>query len=219
MSGWRDFSKNSVRRDGLRRRQQALKFLQGIKVWQLTLILLVFVMLAAIFLRLNNIGMIERRIDLIEADKTGEISQVQEAALNLQNYVTRRMNTATGRVALQTLYDQAMEAALAAAKPPEISDELYNIAQDECRPVLRAGRVESWMECIAERSGIESFNPDQVRAISPDAFYIEFVSPVVSFDAAGITVLICFLIGFIIASRIIVVVILHIILKIRYKTD
>ena len=219
MSGWKNFSKNNSRRKKKQQRRRFLKLLQSVKVWQLSLILLIFVMLAAIFLRLNNIGMIDRRIDLIEADKTGEISQIKEAALSLQNYVARHMNTATGRVALQTLYDQEMETALAAAKPPEISEELYNIAQDECRPVLRTGNVESWMDCIAEKSGIEYFDSDQIRTILPDAFYIEFISPVLSFDAAGITVIICFLIGFIIIFRIISVLILRVILKIRYKID
>ena len=57
-------------------------------------------------------------------------------ARKLQRYVAGHMNTTTGRVALQTLYNQAAQKALEEAKPAEVDSSGYNLAANACRSQL-----------------------------------------------------------------------------------
>ena len=218
MQGWQGFSKGSPwRTHYIRRNRRVLKFLRNIKDWQLFVILLIFTMLAAIFLRLNNIGMIELRSGLIDADKTGDIVQIKTAAVKLQNYVSRHMNTDTGRVALQTLYSDAAQAAIDAAKPGDVDSNLYQRVTEECIPARHTGGTRAWAKCIADRIGTSLVDEKKVDAISPDAFYVDFAAPIISFDLAGITILISLLLLFIIILRLVLIIILKIVLKIKYN--
>ncbi|MCL1876738.1 hypothetical protein FWF74_01770 [Candidatus Saccharibacteria bacterium] len=219
MRGWQQLSKNSPwRTHDLRRDRRLLKILREIKDWQLLVILLILAMLTAIFLRLNNIGMVELRAELIKIDKTGNIAQVKTAAVKLQNYVTKHMNTDTGRVALQTLYNNAAQAAINAARPKDVDTTLYQRVTEECIPQRYSGGTRAWAQCVANRIGTTLVEEQNVEAVSPDAYYVDFASPVFSFDLAGIMVLICCLLVFIVIFRLILVVILRIILKIKYHT-
>lgn len=218
MKGWRQFLKHDARRTtDLRRNRRMLRFLREIKTWQLALILLIFLLLALVFLRLNYIGMIELVTDLKNADRTGDIAQVESAALRLQNYVTKHMNAAPDRVALQTLYEQAAQAAIDAARPQEVDPELYQRTTAECAPQRYSGGTRAWAQCIADRIGTTLVEEEKVIAVSPYAYYVNFASPILSFDAAGITVLICYLLAFIIVLRLVMIAILHAILRLKYR--
>ncbi|MDR0957509.1 MAG: hypothetical protein LBM09_02970 [Candidatus Nomurabacteria bacterium] len=219
MKGWKQAFKNEPwRTDDLKRDRRILKWLRNIRVWQLAVILLILAMLAAIFLRLNNIGMMELRAALIKADTTGDAKAVQNAAVKLQNYTAHHMNTYTGRVALQTLYDDAVQKAIDKAKPVEIDASLYKRISEECYPArLNGGGSRAQAQCISEKIGVSLVNVENVEVISPDAFYVEFAPTRISFDAAGITVMLCYFVIFIIIVRIISTIILRIILKIKYR--
>ena len=51
--------------------RRAIRRLEEIKTWQLVILLVMASFVSATFLRLNNIGMIERRDAVINADKEG----------------------------------------------------------------------------------------------------------------------------------------------------
>jgi uncharacterized integral membrane protein len=217
MKGWSHFSGNNPdRSDKIRFDRRVLKFLKTIKTWQLLIVLLFFIMLAAIFLRLNNLGMMERRDTLIEADKTGDIYKVQEAARVLQNYVAHHMNTQTGRVALQTLYDQDFKKIVEANKTPEVENGDYQAAMVRCRQIYPRGGT-NWAKCVADSVGVSEVNITTEPLPSPDAYYVNYVPARWSFDPAGASVLACFLLGLTIIFRLIFILILKIILKFKYR--
>jgi hypothetical protein len=173
-------------------------------------------MLAAIFLRLNNLGMMDRREALIEADKTGDITKVQEAARNLQNYVAHHMNTSTGRVALQTLYDQDFNKIVEANKLPEVENGDYQSAMVKCRQMYPRGGT-NWAKCVADSVGVSEVDITTEPLPSPDAYYISYVSARLSFDMAGASVAVCFVMIIAIIFRLIFIIVLKIILKFKYR--
>ena len=161
-------------------------------VWSiLVLLAAVLAILSAVFLRQNNLNMAQLRDELVTADETGDIEQVQLAAQRLQNYVAHHMHTMTGRIALQTLYEQAAEQAMEASKPPEISTDIYMQATNDCKPQLAYG-YRSWASCVATKVGLNSTTTlavaDEV-APDPDLYYVEYAPVRWSADLAGICLL------------------------------
>jgi hypothetical protein len=219
MKGWRNHFRDKA---SLLRDRRWLRRLTNVKTWQLLIVLLVFVMLTAIFLRLNNLNMVEYRAALTAADKTGDIAKVQTAAKNLQNYVAHHMNTSTGRTALQSLYDQAAKATIEASRPPEIPVDVHARAQEECMPNFRRYGYVAWTNCVSEKVGVNSItdlNQNQQPPPSADAYYVEYASARWSFDLAGISLLICLLLAFAIVLRLVLTIILRITLKLKYRSE
>jgi hypothetical protein len=217
MKGWRrNYEDNPDRSDKIRFDRRVLRALKRIKTWQLLVILLLFIMLAAIFLRLNNLSMVERRDALIEADKTGDVTNVQDAAKNLQNYVAHHMNTSTGRVALQTLYDEDFNKIVEANRQPEVENGDYQNAAVKCRQIYSRGGP-NWAKCVADAVGVSEVDITTESLPSPDAYYVSYVPARWSFDPAGLSVLACFLLIIIIIVRLIFVLVLKIILKFKYR--
>lgn len=69
------------------KRQQygrGLKRLQQVKTWQLVLVLVLILFVTATFLRLNNIGMIQRRDAVLSADKQGNEDVLRNRLYDLQ---------------------------------------------------------------------------------------------------------------------------------------
>src|SRR5690606_6204000 len=94
-------------KSAIRRQMYRLK---RIKTWQLIVIFVLMLVLSATFLRLNNIGMIERRDAVIAADKTGDSFSIQNRIYDLQEYSSSRMNASTGPVYLTEQYKRDTEA-------------------------------------------------------------------------------------------------------------
>ena len=204
--------------DNVRRTERILKFFKNIKTWQLFLLLVLAIMLAVIFLRLNSIGAIERYEALKSADKTGDVAKVEAAAKNLQNYVTRHMNSTVPAVALNTLYEQAVQEALDVAKTDDIDETLYQKVTEECASVWYSGGSKARAKCIAERIGTSTVEYSEPELITPDAFYVQYASARWSPDAAGFMVLLCFILTITIIVRIIAVVLLKIVLRFKYRS-
>ena len=185
-------------------------------VWVALIVLaIILVPLTALLLRQNNLNMVELRNQLVETDKTGDVAQVESAARKLQNYVAHHMNTATGRVALQTLYDQAADQAMEASKPPEISSDIYQQATNDCRPQLVNYGYRAWASCVATRVGLNSATTLAVAddvAPDPDLYYVDFAPARWSADPAGL----CMLALIIILLVLIVKLLLAIISKLYY---
>lgn len=222
MKGWNYQRKTRFdpnRGANAKRDRRLLKFLTSIKTWQLVLLFVLSVMVSVICLRLNNLGALDRYDALRKADKTGNVVSVETAAKELQSYVTKHMNSTVPRVALQTLYEQAAQAALDAAKPEDIDNTLYQRVTEECASAWYSGGSRARARCISEKigaSGASGF--DEAESISPDAYYVEYASARWSFDAAGISLLITIALAAIIILRIIIMVILRVVLRFKYRS-
>lgn len=217
MKGWRrNYEDNPGRGDKVRFDRRVLRSLKHIKTWQLALILLLFIMLSAIFLRLNNLNMMEKREALEQADESGDIVKVEEAARQLQNYVAHHMNTSTGRVPLQTLYDRDFNKITEANKVPEVENGDYQAAMVRCRQSYPRGG-QNWAKCVANSVGVSEVNITTEPLPSPDAYYVSYLPARISFDLAGFSVLGCLLLILVIILRLIFILILKIILKFKYR--
>jgi hypothetical protein len=73
--------------------KQSIKNLQRIKTWQLIVLLIISGFVSATFLRLNNIGMIERREGVLSADAQGDEQVIIKRLYDLQRHVSAHMNT------------------------------------------------------------------------------------------------------------------------------
>ena len=154
-------------------------------IWFLLVISLAGLAVAgAFFLRQNNLNMVKLRDELAQADKSGKVEVVNQAARKLQRYVAGHMNTTTGRIALQTLYNQAAQKALEEAKPAEVDSSGYNLAANACRSQLTSYGYQSWAGCVANRVGIRQTTELAGATMpDPDLYYVARWSP----DFAGIT--------------------------------
>ncbi|MDO4271623.1 MAG: hypothetical protein Q4C83_01405 [Candidatus Saccharibacteria bacterium] len=181
-------------------------------------------LMATFCLRQNNLNMAKLRDQLAQADETGEVAQVQSAARKLQNYVAHHMNTTTGKLALQTLYNQAAEQAMEESRPPEIDTTLYNQATNDCRPQLTNYGYRAWASCVATKVGINataSYVTAESVAPDPDLYYVEYVPARWSFDLAGISLLFFIVVMAAITARLVIWAchkLVHIYKKSRTKT-
>ena len=74
------------------------------------MILLVMVgFISATFLRLNNVGMVERRQAVENADKAGDVAALTQRLYDLQRYVASHMNAHPGKIALDHTYKRAYD--------------------------------------------------------------------------------------------------------------
>ena len=63
--------------------RRSIHQLQAVKTWQLLVLLTMSILVSATFLRLNNIGMVERRDAVVSADKTGNLEDIQNRLYDL----------------------------------------------------------------------------------------------------------------------------------------
>lgn len=210
------------------RHELGLKRLQQIKTWQLVLILTLMLFVSATFLRLNNIGMVQRREAVLSADKEGNADVLQNRLYDLQRYAAARMNADTGVVYLQGSYDRAAERAKkeAEANMQNGGTNIYQKIEEEvCGPQARANGWRwpdaRYIACqrneLAKYPGAEQGN-GTVSLPNVELFRHNFISPVWSPDFAGFSVLICLLITLVIAGRLIGILILQILLSKHYRS-
>lgn len=198
------------------------RWLKNIKTWQLVVLLVLVSFIAATFLRLNNIGMEQRRDALVAVDKTGDEAQIMARLGDLRDYVSAHMNTDLGHgVPLQASYDRAVEAARQTAlSTTGAVGNIYKLADEYCKPQFSAYST-AYLNCfIGQLSKYPSDAIDSNQQIKwPDAnlYMYNFFSPVWSPDLAGWTVLLALVLLIVIVVRIISAIILRIILRIRYR--
>ncbi|MDR0955860.1 MAG: hypothetical protein LBM73_01890 [Candidatus Nomurabacteria bacterium] len=206
------------RTDRLRRDRWRLKKLSQIKTWQLLVILLALLLVAGIFLRLNNLGMVERRQAVLNADKADDTNGLYKSAQELQNYVAHHMNTTTGRIALQYSYDRDVQAAVQAAKPAGVDAGKYQAATESCQSQVYVSGYRGYAQCVANAVGENAASVNaQADLPDADAYYLNFAAPHISLDPAGISVILAGLALLLIAARLIGALVLRIILRFKYK--
>jgi len=168
---------------------------------------------SATFLRLNNIGMVERRTAVITADSAGNDKITQSRLYDLQRYISAHMNTSMGKgVYLEASYKRDIQAAYKSASN---DSDIYKKAQEVCAPQFTSWS-QAYVQCtIGELAKYPA--SDSLKLPHADTYLHVFSSPLWSPDFAGWSVLICVVIFIMIFARFIGVVILRILLHQHYK--
>jgi hypothetical protein len=176
--------------------------------------------IAATFLRLNNIGMVERRDAVLAADKGTDIQTTQTRLYDLQRYVSSHMNADMGTVYLEGQYKRDSQARMdAASNDGNPNGNIYKKAQEVCAPRF-SGFSQAYLQCTLDE--LSKFNAagnpvTSVRLPKVDEYRHSFASPLWSADFAGFSVLICVLIIFVILARMTGLLILRTMLKMQNR--
>lgn len=197
-----------------------------VKTWQLIVIALLLALVAATFMRLNNLGMVERRTAVIKADEAGDREAIRASLVELQHFMSSHMNTdLNGGLYLSKTYERdravVLEAANSASNPQAA---VYQQASIECRARWQ-GNVTSfrndYVQCVIDRVSALSSATDPSTAVKlpkADSYRYDFSSPAVSFDAAGLFAVLTGVTLAIIVVRVVSSLILGVIVRKRYTT-
>lgn len=198
-----------------------IRRLNKVKTWQLVLLLLVAVFVSMTFLRLNNVGMVERRAAVEYADKSGVTDTVHQRLYDLQRYSAAHMNASSGPVYLEQLYkrdsQRILEEAMNTSNP---NGNIYAKADDVCRPQFGNSYSIHYQNCfMAELDKYPAADNVDISPTMPNQqlYRHNFVSPLWSPDFAGWSVLVCIGIILVIIFRIITLGLLRLLLKHRYR--
>jgi len=199
--------------------RQNLGRLQRVKTWQLIILLILASFVSATFLRLNNIGMVDRREAVYTADNAGDDKIIQSRLYDLQRYVSAHMNTDMDKgVFLIATYNREKQKLIADASTGP-SGNIYKKAQDVCAP-----RFTSWspayVQCTVNELAKYPAGDDLNKSVylSPGPYLYNYASPLWSPDFAGWSLVICVVILIMIIARFIGVLILKILLRQHYKS-
>lgn len=201
--------------------KQDIKNLQRVKTWQLIILLIIVGFVAATFLRLNSIGMVQRREAVINADKEGNEDDIITRLYDLQRYVAAHMNTDLGRgVYLEHSYNRDLqnwqENEYGTSNP---NGNIYKKAQDVCAPQFSRYSY-AYLQCTTNELAKYPAAADPATDTSKprqEAYIHAFSAPLWSPDFAGWSVLVCGVILLLIVIRMISLGILQLMLRQHYK--
>lgn len=206
--------------------RRILRRVRSLRTWQLVIVLLLGVILAATLLRLNNLEMVERRSAVIAADEKGDKEVTRASIVELQRYVARHMNTSLGNgFFLSKTYERDRDAALAAAnQSTNPNSSVYQQASVECRSRFQGGRESfrnDYVQCVIERVSALSPQTNVEQTLNlpkADAYKVNFSSPFWTPDLAGLAVAFCVLVTLVILGRILLTLGLRMLLKKHYRS-
>lgn len=180
--------------------------------------------IAATFLRLNNIGMVQRRDAVLQADKGTDTTITQTRLYDLQRYVSSHMNADMGTIYLENQYKRDSQKIIDSASSSTSYEDAkpFKEAQAVCAPRYAnlGGYSLAYQQCVLDQldSQPESANlSTDLQLPKADQYRFSFAAPVWSPDFAGFSVLICMLIILIIVARIGAIGVLKLILKIQHR--
>ena len=202
--------------------KQSIKKLQRIKTWQLIVLLVISGFVSATFLRLNNIGMVERREGVLSADKQGNEEIIIKRLYDLQRHVSAHMNTELGRgVYLESSYSRDLQnwqsSQYGDSNP---NGNIYKKAQEVCAPRFKS-YSSAYLQCTTSELAKYPAADDPATATSKprqEAYIHAFSSPLWSPDFAGWSVVVTIIIFGLIVVRFASLGILGLLLRKHYKT-
>ena len=202
--------------------KQSVKNLQRIKTWQLIVLLVISGFVSATFLRLNNIGMVERREGVLSADKQGDEEIIIKRLYDLQRHVSAHMNTELGRgVYLESSYARDLQnwqsSQYGDGNP---NGNIYKKAQEVCAPQFRSYSA-AYLQCTTSELAKYPAATDPATDTSKprqEAYIHAFSSPLWSPDFAGWSVIVFVIILGLIVVRFISLGVLRVLLRKHYKT-
>lgn len=203
--------------------KQNIRRLRRVKTWQLIILLILTGFVAATFLRLNNIEMVQRRASVLNADESGDKEAIKNRLTELQRYISAHMNTDMGTIYLKKQYERDIEAAnTRAAGDDNPNGNIFKKAQAICAPRFsNLGHYSlPYQQCVLDEINkypAASQLTSQLQLPKADRYRHGFISPLWSPDFAGFSVLACLLIIIVIIGRLIGLAVLKLILKMRHK--
>ncbi len=194
--------------------------LRHAKIWQLTLILILFLFISATFLRLNNLGMVSLRQKVEQADKSSNSTTLKQSLIELQHYASSHMNAYPGVIYLQESYNRDYTKALeAAANDRNPNSDVYQQASIACQNQFQGGYASfrnDYVACVAAAvSNLPSEQQEKANLPNPELYRYSFSSPLMSLDFAGLSVGITFFLILFILTKITEVIALKLLLKKR----
>jgi len=200
--------------------RQTIKQLQRIKTWQLMVVLVLLCFVSATFLRLNNIGMSNRRDAVLAADTAGNTAAMTSRLYDLQRFVSGHLNTATGAFYLEGQYKRDAQKIVDAASSYNDSNGNVNAkAEAVCRPQYTVWSP-AYVQCFTDQLALYPPSPDpaqNVKLPSPDLYRYDFIAPLWSADFAGWSVAATLAVGLVIIVRLASLGVLRILLHQHYK--
>lgn len=203
-----------------RRVKKTIRQLQRVKTWQLLVLLLLVGFIAATFLRLNNIGMVQRRDAVLAADQAGDEEVTQSRLYDLQRYTTAHMNAETGPFYLENQYRRDVEKIVTAASKDTNSQGNIHVKADAvCRPQYTVWS-QAYVQCFTDELAKYPPSPDPAQNVSLPSTTLyrhDFASPLWSPDFAGWSVLLMIVILLMIVVRLVSLAALRLLLKQHYR--
>lgn len=201
-----------------RRIKKSLKRLRIVKTWQLLILLILMGFVAATLLRMNNVGMVQRRNALFAADKSSDIYTMRSRLSDLQRYSASHMNASTNVFYLQDSYNRDAKAAIDAANQAGVGSGANAAAEAVCKPQF-SGYSTAYLQCFLRELEKHPTSDKLPEADMPNpALYrYEFASPLWTPDFAGWAIVACAVIVLLILSRLLGLVLLQILLKRHYQ--
>lgn len=200
-----------------------MKRLEHVKTWQLLILLVLAAFISATLLRLNNVGMLQRRDAVLTADTNGDQQAIHNRLYELQVYASTHMNASTGDIYLTKQYSRDSQAILQAASAAKngassISAQAYDI----CRKSFSTWSLAA-VQCVSDEVARLTPAGDDgtvhVSFPSPALYRHSFVSPLWSPDFAGFSVLLTLLIALVVIVRTIIWGTLRVLLRRRYRSN
>lgn len=200
--------------------RQTLHWIERVKTWQLVVVLVLSLFVSATFLRLNNIGMVERREAVLSADKAANSDDIQLRLYDLQRYSAAHMNADSGDVYLDKTYNRDVESLVQRAQESNSTrSDILKKADAACKPNF-SGYTQAYVQCVANEQAKYPSSDSPIGNIqlpNPLLYKHSFVSPLWSPDFAGWSLIVSVIIGLIIIVRLILKAILRAMLHRRYR--
>ena len=217
--------------------KQALARLKRIRLWQLLLILIPLLFVAATLLRLDHLKMVELRDAVLAADAAEDDAAIQSSLVALQEFVVSHIvvNIAeqngvqstifgTGPFYLEHQYLRAANAAIEAAEAEVVDDSnpygnIYAAVSAICRPLaIQNGwawnsqpYLDCWTSHLAEYPASDNLEVNLTANVpSTELFRHNYASPIWAPTAAGWVILLCILLTLVILVRFVIWLILKI---------
>ncbi len=185
----------------------ALVVLRQLQVKHLVIVLAVLGILSILFLRQNNLHMIERRNLVIQADEQNR--DIPEAVTNLRNYIASHMNTGMGDkgVYLEHSYQRAYEAVVTkATQGGTTGATIYRQIDQDCQGAFpKASGFSAYVQCMTDKAATSGIAAAPLAPPSADLYRFNFVSPAWSPDVAGFTLLGTVLLAILLVGRLLLV--------------
>lgn len=214
-----------------------LKKLGMVKTWQLILILIPLLFITATFLRFDHLKMVELKEKVVEADETGNDTEVAKALENLKKFTTTHtvinvverngesyVTFGTGPLYLEQQYLRKTGEILeqAAANPPSDNNpngNVYAAAMAVCQPQAQANgwawNNPNYINCYMteiNKFPTEERIEDTVAVSLPDTslYRYDFASPIWTPTLFGLSALLCLILIVIIIIKFIIWLIIRI---------
>ena len=199
--------------------RRSIRRLERIKTWQLLILFVLVCFVAATFLRINNVGMVQRRNAVAIADKSGNETQIFNRLQDLQRYSMTHMNASSGAVYLQHQYERDSQAAIKKASAASSENaKVHAEAEAVCHPQY-SGWSMAYIQCFVNELSKypTSATLQEPELPNTELYRHEYTSPLWTPDFAGWFVILAILILIIIVLRLISLAVLRVLLRYKYR--